>query len=103
MTDTDPQKTAPNRGGWYFEQWEQLRAIRDGNCYMIVRQDFVDLQNSPAVFYEYGTWQYDIIHQWHNATPLAHVPLSELASILERLYGLMRTETSLKELTKTRP
>lgn len=78
---------AANNGNWHFELWEQLRAIQDGNCYMIARPDFVDLQNSPVVFYERGSWQYDIIHEWQNATPLAHLPLTELAYILDKLYG----------------
>lgn len=69
-----------------FEMWEQLRVMQDGDCYMVARPDFIDLQNSNAVFYERGSWQYDIIHEWINATPLAHLPSTELEYILNKLY-----------------
>lgn len=69
-----------------FEMWEQLQVKKDGDCYVIVRPDFVDLQSSPAVFYQRDSWQGKIISEWINATPLLHLPLIELCDVLHRLY-----------------
>ena len=42
---------------------EEMRVFRDGNCWCFVLPDFVDLQNSPAVFSDPGDISMDEIYE----------------------------------------
>jgi hypothetical protein len=66
---------------------DRLRVTKDGNAYCIHLDDFVNLQESPAVFYDEDSWQGQIIKQWWSATPLLHLPLVELLNAWHKLHA----------------
>jgi hypothetical protein len=64
---------------------DRLIVEKDGNAYCIHLYDFVDLQESMAIFFDENSWQGQIIREWWEATPLIHLPLIELMRIYEHL------------------
>jgi hypothetical protein len=49
---------------------KEMRVIKDGNCWSFVLPDFVNLQESPAVFYDEGNTDMDSIwEELHSKDP----------------------------------
>jgi hypothetical protein len=69
-----------------LDDWQSLRVVRDGDAIFVARPDFVNLQESPAVWYAPGDEHFDTLSEWLNVgTPLAHLPLIEVIDIIRRL------------------
>ena len=66
----------------------RLRVFKDGDAFCITLDDFVDLQESPAVFLDADSWQGKILSEWWQATPLIHLPLVECARIIRELLRI---------------
>jgi len=65
--------------------FDRLRVFQDGDAYYVTLDDFIDLQQSPALFYGPDDWQSQILRRWWRATPLIHLPLVELIRVAELL------------------
>ena len=84
----EPPETRVTGGSALVENdIEHLRVKRDGDAYFVHLDDFVDLQESPAVFLNGDSWQGKILSEWWEATPLIHLPFIELFRILNSLRG----------------
>lgn len=69
-------------------QVEKIRAFKDGDSWCMVFDDFVDLQESPAYFYEPHCWQAVGLDTWQwKENPAVHLPLVELARVAKILEG----------------
>ena len=58
-----------------------MRVFKDGNAYCIVRDDFVNLQESPAVFFPEDSWQGKILAAHIDDGPALWLPVEELFNI----------------------
>ena len=74
---------------------ERMRIVRDGDCFCITLDNFVNLQESPAVFIEIASWRGQLMLSWVNGRdageaihPLRHLPAIELLAIWRELVGV---------------
>ena len=74
---------------WTTDNWTDLVVEKDGNAYCIHMGGFINLQVSPAVFYDEDSYIGKIITEWYGleggANPIVHIPFGEIINIINDL------------------
>lgn len=72
---------------------DRLQIKKDGDCFFVCFDDFINLMESPAYFYDADSWQAKQVAPWFDVTETIHLPLIELIRVIKHLKN---QETDLK-------